>query len=116
MFATFIPNNFYDPFTRQIAYAQPISGSFSLTYDTTVNVSSGTLNSISLSIGGYQYTTQNTGFNYSSVYGNVVIGGLINGITLAAVGTNDFFWSFSHKPLTTTMALLVLVLLFNHRL
>jgi len=65
----------------------PVSGSFTLTFDPTVD-SSGSLDAISLTIAGHTYNLGEVGFLVSG--GFLSIGGLLNGADSTASFTTDF--------------------------
>ena len=65
----------------------PVSGSFTLTFDPTVD-SSGSLDAISLTIAGHTYNLGEVGFAVSG--GFLSIGGLLNGVDSTASFTTDF--------------------------
>ena len=81
----FTPNVGSDP----VPY-DPITGSVTITFDPTLtytNATAGiTLNNLSIPLGSA------ISFNYDTSHsGQLRIGGLNNGVSLATVGTNDFF-------------------------
>lgn len=66
----------------------PVSGSFTLTFDPSVPTSGAAVDAISLDIAGQQYTTANTAFGFNGL--DLFLGGSLNGTAVLA-GTNDFF-------------------------
>lgn len=67
----------------------PVSGSFTLTFDPAVPLSGAAVDAISLDIAGQQYTTANTAFGFNGL--DLFLGGTLNGTAVLA-GTNDFFF------------------------
>ena len=80
----------------------PVTGSFTLTFDPTVD-SSGSLDAISLTIAlarphvfipPHTYALGEVGFEYIASFGELLIGGLSNGVAIIlSSGGNDFLFS-----------------------
>jgi hypothetical protein len=89
---TFTASGFTDITLVNPAPQDPVSGSFTLTFDPTVLPSSGPLDAVSLTIAGHTYTRAEVGFEtYADVAANhLVIYGLLNGSSVVG-GTTDFF-------------------------
>ena len=91
---TFQASGFEPIFGTATAPQDPVTGSFTVSYNTAKDTSGGTLDSIHLAIAGFTYTTANTGFDYDSAFDNLTIGGLLTGISGINPSTNDFFLVF----------------------
>lgn len=95
----FTASGFFSPLDpTAVAPEDPVSGSFTVSYDTELDATAGTLDSINLVVLGFTFTTANTAFDYNSEFDRILVYGLLNG-TVAAGGTNDFILSF--RPVTT---------------
>jgi len=69
----------------------PVSGSFTLTFDPTVaNYADSPIDAISLTIAGHTYTLAEVGF-YQAGPGSLSIGGLLNTVVQVTSSTDDFF-------------------------
>lgn len=72
------------------APVDPVTGSFTLTFDPTRNYGDTPLDTISLTIDGHAYSVADTGFLYRLSDDVLAIGGLLNGVNNDQAGTNDF--------------------------
>jgi murein DD-endopeptidase MepM/ murein hydrolase activator NlpD len=70
------------------------SGNFTVNYNDSVDVRSGTLRSMNFTLDGKNYNTTNTGFDYISRSGYLILGGRLNGVQSVSPGTDDFFLVF----------------------
>ncbi|HET9866728.1 MAG TPA: hypothetical protein VFQ06_05510, partial [Nitrospira sp.] len=96
---SFTATGFFSPLDpTAVAPEDPASGSFTVSYDTEVDITGGTLDAINLTLLGFTFTTANTAFDYNSEFDRILVYGLLTGI-VAAGGTNDFILSF--RPVTT---------------
>lgn len=75
------------------APVDPVTGSFTVTFDPTRNYENAPLNAILLRIDGVTYSLTSTGFDNDPSIAIFAIGGLLNGVNNVQGGTNDFFLS-----------------------
>ena len=98
----FTASGFFAPIGTATPPQDPVFGSFTVSYDTTIDTVNGTLDFIDLTIMGFSYNVANTGFNYDSTFDNLTVGVMLNGISGSAGSTDDFIMSFRATTLSPT--------------
>jgi PEP-CTERM motif-containing protein len=93
----FTATNFTSELPEVLAPQDPVSGSFTLTYDPLLPSATGSLSNIALNIVGHDYTLAEVGFATNSVTPpntTLFIEGLLNGV-FVSFNTNDFVFSIT---------------------
>jgi hypothetical protein len=87
-------------FTSQILAPQdPVSGSFTFTFESSLAPVTGSLTDIALNIAGHAYTLAEVGFTTDSNATSVGIGGLVNGIFQIVSNSGDDFTFVTGLPI-----------------
>lgn len=96
---TFTASGFSPAFGNLPAPDDPVTGTFTVSYDTAVNTTGGRVDAIDLTIAGFTFTRRAVRFEYNAQYDRLLLGGTVTGIRGTTPGTNDF--SLSFLPATT---------------
>ena len=83
------------------APTDPVTGSVTVTFDPLVSNANLPVDAIVLTIGTHTYTPAEVGAEYTAGLDELLVGGLLNGISAVSAGTDDFFVALTQASTLT---------------